>query len=521
VLVPKDLDDLLKAYQRGVRHFDEGTGLRQLAVPLNKVLNVPASDKDGRFQVTGAGAGRLVVLEAKHAALAHSVIPVVTREGLNIEPINKAILQNLGARRDAVPTLYGLSFEYVVEPRRVIEGTVREAGSGKPVAGATVQTAGVTSVTDAEGRYRLAGMRKGEDYMLLVESPKDRPLVGRWLRVASGPALAPIKADVDLTKGVIVTGRVYDKATGKGMQSVLHFSPLPDNKRVPKEQNLALSASADAEGRFRLVTIPGPGVLLASVPGTYLKIEGVPIYPFKPAEFDSEDRKRITMSDDFKPRRAFLVAGGGAEDLDLSNACKVLDLKEGGEPVTCDLAVDPGKTLTVQLQDPAGKPLAGVRVAGISAMALRSVPLKNAVCTIYALDPESPREVMFIHAERKLAAIVTLRGDEKEPVTVRLASGATATGRVLNADGEPVANAEVYAFYKTPAAQQFFRRPSHPGQPLTEKDGQFRLEGIIPGLEFHLVFRVGNKMIEPKERQDINLESGKSLDLGEIRLKGR
>jgi RNA polymerase sigma factor (sigma-70 family) len=519
VMVPKDFDDFLKAYQRGVRHLDEGTGLRQLAGPLTKVINVPASDKDGRFQVAGAGVGRLVVLEVKHAAMAQSIVPVVTREGLDIEPINKAILQNLGARRDAVPLLYGLSFEYVVEPTRIIQGTVREAGSGKPVAGATVQTAGVTSVTDVEGRYRLAGMRKAQDYMLLVEAPKERPLIGRWVRMASPAALAPVKADVELIEGVIVTGRVYDKSTGKGVQSQLHFSALPGNKHIPQEQNLALFASADSEGRFRLVTIPGPGVLLASVPGTHLKINGVPIYPYKPAEFSAEDRKRVTMSDDLKPRRAFLVASGGAEDLDLSNACKVLDVKEGSEPVSCDLAVDPGKTLTVHLQDPAGKPLTGVTVAGISAMVLRAVPLKTAMCPVYALDPEKPRELLFIHSERKLAALATVRGDEKEPLTVRLFPGATITGRLLDANGEPVADAEAYAFYKTPVGQQLNKRPSHPGQPWTDKNGRFRMEGVIADLQFHLVFRVGNKMKEPEKRQDIKLDSGKTLDLGEIRLK--
>jgi hypothetical protein len=521
VMVPKDLDDFLKAYQRGARHLDEGTGLRQLAVPLNKVLNVSATDKDGRFQVTGAGVGRLVGMEVKHPALAQSVIPVITSEDVDIGPINKAILQNPEARRDSISPLYGLSFEHVVEPTRVIEGIVREADGGKPVARATVQAAGVASVTDAEGRYRLAGMRKSEGYTLHVSAPQERALVGRWVRVASPTALAPVKANVDLIKGVVVTGRVYDKATGKGVQSEVHFSPLPDNKEAAKEPNLALFASADSEGRFRLVAIPGLGVLLASVPGTHLKIEGVPIYPYKPAEFDAEDSKRIKMTDDLKPRRAFLVAGGGAEDLDLSNACKVLDVKEGSEPVTCDLVLDPGKTLTVNIQDPDGKPLKGALAAGVSAMTLRAVPLKTAVCPVYALDPENPRELMLIHPDRKLAGFVTLRGDEKEPVTVKLSPAAALAGRALNAAGEPVADAEVYTFYKTPVGQQFNRRRSQPGQPRTDKEGRFLLEGIIPGLDFSLTFLTRGKMLQPEKPTDIKLEPGQKKDEGDIRLKPR
>jgi RNA polymerase sigma factor (sigma-70 family) len=519
LMIPKDFDDFLKAYQRGARHLDEGTGIRQLSVPLDKVLTGQPTDKDGRFQVTGAGVGRLVGLEVKHPALAQSNILVVTHEGLDIEPINKGILQNLGARRDSPPPLHAPSFEYVVEPTRVIQGIVRETESGKPVAGATVQTAGAKSVTDAEGRYRLVGMRKSEEYTLHVSAPEDRRFVGRWVRVAGPGALAPVKADVELKKGVIVTGRVYDKATNKGVQSQVHFTPLPENKDGSKESNLALFASSDSEGRFRLVAIPGPGVLLAHVPGTHLKIEGVPIYPYKPAEFDAEDRKRVTMSDDLKPRRAFLVAGGGAEDLDLSSACKVLDLKADGKSQSCDLAVDPGKTLTVHLEGPDGKPLKGALAAGVSAMTLRAVPLKTAVCPVYALDPENPRELVLVHTERNLAALVTLRGDEKDPVTIKLGPAAAIKGRVSNASGEPVADAEVYAFYKTPVGQQLNRRRSHPELPRTDKEGRFLLQGIVPGLQFHLVFRTGGRMLEPEKRSEMKLDSGQPLDLGEIRLK--
>jgi hypothetical protein len=203
------------------------------------------------------------------------------------------------------------------------------------------------------------------------------------------------------------------------------------------------------------------------------------------------------------------------------NACKVMDLKSDGKAQSCDLALDPGKTLTVNLQDPEGKPLSGVTLAGIGAMTLRAVPLKTAICPVYALDPENPRELMLIHAERKLAAFVTLRGDEKEPVTVKLSPAGALAGRALNAGGELVADAEVYAFYKTPVGQQLNRRRSQPGPPRTDKEGRFLLEGIVPGLEFRLTFRTGGKMLEPEKRTDIKLEPGQKRDEGDIRLKPR
>ncbi len=65
--------------------------------------------------------------------------------------------------------------------------------------------------------------------------------------------------------------------------------------------------------------------------------------------------------------RTFAVAGG-SESPGTINAVKVVDLKENAGPVACDLTVDPGKTLTINLQDPDGKPLTGAVASGLLAV---------------------------------------------------------------------------------------------------------------------------------------------------------
>jgi hypothetical protein len=339
------------------------------------------------------------------------------------------------------------------------------------------------------------------------------------VKAADTSGAEPMKADAELMRGVVVTGRVYDRATRKGVRASVNYVALPENK-TPKKEGLALYTYADDDGRFRLVTVPGPGVLLASVPGTLLKIEGVPIYPYKPAAFDAADRPRITMTDRQKPSRAFLSADG-ATDLDLFNACKVVDVKDGGAPVSCDLALDPGRTRTVNLEDSEGKPLSGAIAAGVSAQTLRVVPFKTATGRIYALDPDHPRPVVFLHVERKLAVVVTLRGDEKEPVPVRLTPTATLMGRVLDADGQPVAEADVYTLY-TSTGRELTKSQSRWNLPRTDKEGRFRLEGIVPGLSLELGFVKGRQMLVPQTRREIKSpEVGKTLDLGDVRIKPR
>jgi hypothetical protein len=150
------------------------------------------------------------------------------------------------------------------------------------------------------------------------------------------------------------------------------------------------------------------------------------------------------------------------------------------------------------------------------------VPFKTAAVRIYALDPDKPRPVVFLHAERKLAAVVTLRGDEKQPLTVRLAPTAVVTGRVLDEDGQPVAGVEVYTLYSSPAGQQLTKSQDRNPLPRTDKEGRFRLEGVVPGLSMGLGFRKGRHGLVPEKQTEVTApESGKTLDLGDVHTTSR
>jgi RNA polymerase sigma factor (sigma-70 family) len=512
------LDDVLGAYQRDMGYADEGTDVRRLSLPLSDLLNVRQSDKDGVVEIRGLGAERLAMVEVKNVAIVPALVVVVTRPGFEARGNLRGADRGDGMR---TPPFVGPKFDHVVlrPTDSTLEGKVCEAGSGSPVAGAVVRVGGLTAVTDSEGHYRIRGsVPDRRQYSLFVAAPAGSSLIGRWSRVAPEALRETLRTDFELVRGVVVTGRVFDKSTGKGVGNCsVRFAPLPENKTPAGD--LIMSAKTDADGRFRLVAIPGPGVLLAQARGTSLKISGVPIYPYMAAEFDAADRARVKMTDQVAPDRAFL-SSVGAESLGLNDACKVVDVKAGGEALSCDMALDPGKTLTVDLQDPDGKPLEGVSVAGVSARILRTVPFKTATATIYALDPAKPRQVFFLQAVRKLSARVTLRGDEKDPLVVRLTPTAVVTGRALDEDGQPLAGAEVYPVYSTPSGAQF-NRARETGRPvLTDREGRFRLEAVVPGLPMEIGFRGARQEFVPEKRSGIKpLESGESLDVGAIRTK--
>src|SRR5262249_47075161 len=191
--------------------------------------------------------------------------------------------------------------------------------------------------------------------------------------------------------------KITDKSTGKGVQGGVRFAPLPDNKFFGKKPGYdgyrrdRTMISSDADGNFRIVVIPGPGVLMAQVWGSGEKFDGQPLNPFRAAEFDAEDAKRVNVVNGSH----YATAGNFTEFMGLEGAVKVVDFPEGADKATVNLFAERGKTLPLRIEDPDGKPLSGATVAGMTEMFPIAFALKKAECTIYALDGVRPRLVIF------------------------------------------------------------------------------------------------------------------------------
>ena len=60
----------------------------------------------------------------------------------------------------------------------------------------------ITTTSDAEGRYRLVGVPKGNGHKLSVYPPLDRPyFITEYLKVPAGPGLGPVRFDIDAEAG--------------------------------------------------------------------------------------------------------------------------------------------------------------------------------------------------------------------------------------------------------------------------------------------------------------------------------
>jgi RNA polymerase sigma factor (sigma-70 family) len=505
-----------------VRHLDK----RVNGPP--QTVKVTATDRDGRFRITGAGANRLLKLRVQGPTLAQSSVFVVTRTEFDPRPYNQATASSLfmGPRRPGGPIqLYGPTFDYVATPSKTMSGIVHDA-AGKPVAGARVMAIvgmnnTVSATTAADGRFTLVGLPKQPLHGVHVMPGKDSALLSRSVQVPDTDGLAPVAADILLARGIVVTGQIIDKQTGKGVQSGIRFAPLPENAFFTKPgydsyKHERLMSTTDADGRYRMIVIPGAGVLMvqAQSGGT---LDGQYVNPYMLATFDDEDRKHVKVSADGN----FIGVGNSYETLSCEHAVKWLDLAEDAGPVTLDLYVHRGKVGKLTIQDADGQPLPGAIVAGVTLYFPYTFALKSAECPVYALDPKKPRTLAIYHAGRKLGGHVVMRGDEAEPVVAKLQPLGTAIGRILDADAQPIAGAIITPQFSADSANSLetFLRQQRPVV-HTDAAGRFRVDGIVPGLEFRLSPRKDRSFLIPKPQPDgREVTTGAVLDLGDVRTE--
>lgn len=278
-----------------------------------------------------------------------------------------------------------------------------------------------------------------------------------------------------------------------------------------------MKESTDSEGRFRLVSIPGPVVLMAQTHSTELRIGDRPVKPFKQAEFSPEDRARVEVTQDDE-NRYFTGADNSIESLRIQNAVKFLDLSDQQETVQCNLYVDRGRQRQLELQDADGKPLSGVIVAGLTDCWPITYQLQDSRCTVQGLDPARPRQLVFYHLQRRLAGSVRLSGEDSQPVVQRLTPAIRILGRAVDAEGQPVARAGIEQWFVDGAAQELERHLKQSREPLkTDDEGRFELDEVVPGFAFRLALRSGRSQ-QISQRISPTPEEAKNnvLDLGDV-----
>ena len=495
---------LERVKDRGIRQ-GPWDGLEWLPMTIATATTGP----DGRFRLTGIGRERIAELSVSGPTIATTLLYVMCHDGPEVRAIDR------DSREHRTIVFHAPKFEQALAPTQPIQGVIRDKDTGRPIAGVKLRgavykerdllmTPGVEATTDTQGRYRLIGVPKGPAYRLFVEPGEGSPYPKATLHVpAESPALEPVNFDIALKRGILVRGRVTDKTTGQPVSGIVSAYTFRDNPLVREFPGYELSyppyVDFKDDGRYEVVALPGRGIIACrSELGRYRSGVGAEAIKGNPKFFDTLPRP--TSSDGY-------------------HALAAVDLDPKVESVTLDLQVDPGRSLSLTVIDPDGKPIGGTKASGIGdLLSYREYEQASPKIEIHALDPSKPRRVTITHAERKLIGSIYLKGDESGPLTVRLQPWGTIAGRVIDDEGKPRRGLRLNSL-----GGAYPGRPDEqgvlPGSIRIGSDGRFRIESLVPGLKYG-ANAVGGAMGRGAVFQDVTVAPGEVKDLGDRTVVG-
>ncbi len=501
---------LIQARNQGIRGPGEGgDGLDQLPLPVAATT----TGTDGRFHLIGIGRERIAQLSISSPTIATTEVFVMNRDEAEVRITSQAMGQSMPM------IIHARRFEYSVAPTKPVEGVVRDKDTGRPIAGLALHagvydaqvlspTLGIEATTDAQGRYRLTGLPKAPAYRLVVEQAEGKPYHKTSFRVPAGsPAFEPVTFEVALRRGILIRGRVTDKATGRPVPGYVHafvFRNNPAIKDFPgydAYNNLAYILIKD-DGRYEVVGFPGRNVIACrSEMRRYRGAVGA-------EKISGYDPQRMAF--DTRPLNCYV---------NNYHVLAEIDVDPGAESATLDLLVDPGRSLRVNTVDPDGQPIGGTKVKGVTDLFSDGFEYgqESPAIEISALDPSKPRRVIITHVGRKLIGTAYLKGDEARPLIIRLQPWGAIIGRVVDDEGQPRKGIEIMSidgsFPKRPAEQGIL-----PGDVRIDRDGRFRVERLVPDLKYGASASDRQARLFGELFRDVTVAPGEVKDLGDLKI---
>jgi hypothetical protein len=432
-----------------------------------------------------------------------------------MDPIIRSPKGNIA---DGGVELFGANFTFAAQPTRPIVGTVRDAATQKPMVGVSVESlrfAGtkfggmrdLRTETDAGGRYRLIGMPKGKGNTIFIVPNDDQPYFMRKIDVPETTGIEPVTVDIELHRGLWITGRVTDKGTGKPVFSNINYWPFLTNlfpKQLPEFEpggNMDgdyFRYSTRADGTYRLPGLPGRGIVGAlAMEGQYRNGAGA-------SEIKGQDKdgRFPTYRNQMSP------------SIKWPTAVREIDPAQGTEFVPCDFALERGETIRITAVDQDGKPVSGCWIS--EAPSRGSNENVSSSFELTALDPKRMNSLLIRHRERNLGKFIKFApaANRAADLTVTLLPCATLVGRLVDEEGLPFKGIAIDA--RTLPIEDF--TPNLPPI-ICHSDGTFEYPGLAPGCDYDIWsegagFRFGQHLVKK-----LAIVPGKTIDLGTIKIE--
>jgi RNA polymerase sigma factor (sigma-70 family) len=462
-----------------------------------------------------------------------------------------------------------------------IEGTITDAGTGKPiskahvhveVAGAAMFTplwpppadwkgrqhcAGVgftpsalpvlaapseSGLTDERGHYRISAFRsdfyKLRSFAVVVTGAEEKPYftVKKTIRWPKGAIKQQV--DVSVPRGVLVRGRVVEQPSEKPVadaridfyQKGMKFRTETDGIALQPDGVLhPYPRVTDVDGSFQIIVPPGRSYLLVNGPTRVYTLDTI-----APAELGIDDPypeagwtfippgSRAGKKPSYYPDRAVKL------DAQTNKALEPISVTLRRAPVLKGRVVGPDGDPAVKAKPIYGQAPFMEPSSGGFAMELR---LQNGEFSIPVRNPDTPLCLLFTDTERNLgaAASFTPQQAEGEPVTVRLAPCGSVSFRLLDAAGKPLADEQPALWLSLPAEpysaprdlEKLIARGHHHWNydAIWSSDLKTRtdMNGRIT-ISGLVPGAAYRLLLSDGKAKDFQMDAGKSLDLGDLTI---
>ncbi|WP_145112616.1 carboxypeptidase regulatory-like domain-containing protein [Botrimarina mediterranea] len=498
------------------------------------------TDSEGRFTLRGIGQGRIARLQLEGPGVETNLVLARTEAGEPIELVEEQ------SRPDARRlTYYPAEFSYVVGPSTPISGVVRDEETKQPLAGVTIKSQKrhgnelngwgadfVRTVTDQQGRYTLNGMPIGADNRIAAIAPEGDIAYFSSARLANTESVdSPLEVDFELHRGIWLEGRITDKRTGDGIAGHIAYYVPPENPDHRFARSLQVDERdrllADDKGRYRIAVLPGHGYV------TFQAYQHER-YP-RATEILKPDGSREAAEPMIRCEPSYLMPSSYHEVAEIDPASEATRIE-------LNLELDSGTTVAGRVVGPDGEPITSFRYTNrIAEFASSWNRASDGQFELVGYEPDQPRHVYAMDLQRNLAGRVVVAGAAPEDLVVKLQPAGKATGRLLDTEGEPLANCTLTAWHLRNADDFGTFNKSYQAPPLpanresnsnaiyeTDDGGRFEIACLVPGIDYRLnaydPAAMSSSTAAAMRFQSgpvdvvIRVESGQTLDVGDVRL---
>jgi beta-lactamase regulating signal transducer with metallopeptidase domain len=370
-----------------------------------------------------------------------------------------------------------------------IRGRVLDA-AGNPVEGIAVAARGEgytldggreNTMTDKQGQYELL-VPPDQVYLVVVTDAKWAAAPQTGFAVFRNQPVE--NKDFVLRPATRVHGTLIDEVTGKPIPgeivTVYQFGqdlhsmtaielPNPENSRRYVRPAHVFQATTDAQGRFQFSL--GDGSFDIRPPRPALKVD------------------------------TFEIAGEAELEFQVTTQVH-----------------QQVKLVGVVTAKSDGTPLEGVRVSGVPRPPSGGRDWLAVTAADGSFQVQRYRDPTFLHAvtsNGQLGAIVEIEAT-RDSVGLQLQPVGSATGRLLTADSAgPIGGRRINYLVRIPSRSNRSWSSRFGGQVITDSDGRFQLEGLVPGWEYMLDLEATSDGITQTVTK-VTVSPGEAVDLGDV-----